>query len=280
MRETVWIRFLYRTWVGRLFLKCLVRPWVSRAAGRLLDTGCSRFLIPHFIRANHIGTEDILVPEGGFSSFNDFFARERVRPPLQFEKGDLICPCDAYASCIPIRRQTVFDIKHTKFTLEELLQDRQLAGEFRDGWALVFRLTPAHYHRYCYAADGMIVGKRRISGVLHCVRPIATRGVPVYIQNAREYQVLCTERFGKLVQMEVGALLVGRIANHKKDIGGLTRAGEEKGYFEFGGSTVLLLVQRNRIRPDERLCRKERGGETAVRQYDVIGRAVSGSDPV
>lgn len=43
--------------------------------------------------------------------------------------------------------------------------------------------------------------------------------------------------------MEVGAMMVGRITNHEAVPGYVTR-GEEKGYFEFGGSTIILLTQK------------------------------------
>ena len=45
---------------------------------------------------------------------------------------------------------------------------------------------------------------------MHCVRPIAMEKYPVYVQNTREYTLIDTENFGQVVQMEIGALLVGK----------------------------------------------------------------------
>ena len=45
--------------------------------------------------------------------------------------------------------------------------------------------------------------------------------------------------------MEVGALLVGKISNHTQS--GFVMRGEEKGYFEFGGSTIVLLLEKNAV---------------------------------
>lgn len=263
MKESISVRFLYGTVPGRVILKFLTRPGVSKAVGKLLDSGCSARLIPFFIRKYHISVRDTVLPEEGFRSFNQFFCRREVRerteasnPGERFgqehsvrqgqvlvraKEALLVSPCDAYLSVIPIRGGEIFDIKHTKFTLEDLLQDGELAAEFQDGAAMIFRLTPSHYHRYCFAADGRILSGRKIPGILHCVRPIVTRKIPVYAQNAREYQLLETARFGKIVQMEIGALMIGRITNLPRD-SRTVQAGEEKGYFEFGGSTIILLL--------------------------------------
>ena len=53
--------------------------------------------------------------------------------------------------------------------------------------------------------------------------------------------------------MEVGALMVGRIKNHKKKVSVVHR-GEEKGMFEFGGSTVVLLTEPGKLQTDEKQC--------------------------
>ena len=74
-----------------------------------------------------------------------------------------------------------------------------------------------------------------------------------------EYQVIRTKEFGKIIQMEVGALLVGRITNHDIRKNRLVKAGQEKGYFEFGGSTIILLFQKDKIKP----CREFAGKDEA-----------------
>lgn len=259
MKESLSVRLLYQTTLGRGILKFLVQPKISKMAGRFLDSKCSCFIIPHFIKKNNIDMSDVLIPEGGFSSFNEFFCRKRKQDKAEFDKDKVISPCDAFLTCIPIKKDSVFDVKHTKFSLEDMLGDEKLAQEFEDGYAFVFRLTPTHYHRYAYPACGKVVRAKRISGILHCVRPIVTRQIPIYTQNTREYQVIRTKEFGKIIQMEVGALLVGRITNHDIRKNRLVKAGQEKGYFEFGGSTIILLFQKDKIKP----CREFAGKDEA-----------------
>lgn len=272
MRDNLILRLLYRTIPGRFVLKILVQPWISVLAGRFLDSKYSVKLIRGFQKRNRIDLREIEVPEGGFRSFNEFFCRKRKSTGPALKPGALVSPCDAYLSCVPIRKDILLSVKHAGFTLEELLQDKKLAEEFRNGYALIFRLTPAHYHRFSYAADGLVIRKKRIQGELHCVRPIATKTTPVYVQNTREYEVILSEQYGKIIQMEVGALLVGRIHNHNRySEGRHVRAGSEKGYFEFGGSTIILLLQSGKVQLKEELLRTGDGErEISIRQNSSI----------
>ena len=112
----------------------------------------------------------------------------------------------------------------------------------------------------------------RIPGVYHTVNPVANDEVPVYKENTREYSLLRTENFGTVLQMEVGALLVGKIVNHRR--GNVVRRGQEKGMFAFGGSTILLMTQKGKVSPDRDLMEYSRQGiETMVRQGETVGRA-------
>jgi len=261
--ESLALWFLYHTALGRMVLKVLVCPFVSKIAGAALDSKASAALIPWFRKKNGISMEGVIVPKGGFPSFNAFFCRKRENAGVS-ENAKLSSPCGAYLTCIPIKKNQIFDVKHTRFSLQDLLQDKKLAGEFTDGTALVFRLTPSHYHRYAYAADGEILSWRRIRGILHSVRPICTRQVPVYAQNAREYQVIETEELGKIVQMEIGAMMIGRISN-ERPVDRKSVRGKEKGRFEFGGSTIMLLLQKDCVSLRKEVMEAGRdGGELAV----------------
>ena len=81
---------------------------------------------------------------------------------------------------------------------------------------------------------------------------------------------LHTENFGDVIQMEVGALMVGRICNRQGK--GRIARGQEKGRFEFGGSTVILLFEKDRVQLRERLLEDTaKGYETVVKMGEVIG---------
>ncbi len=272
MRESLSLRFLYKTAPGRIVLKALVCPYISVIAGRYLSSGMSKWLVPYYIRKHKISLNGIQIPRNGFSSFNEFFTRKNMQELRLTAHEHLISPCDGFLTCINIKKNLMFSVKHSQFSLEDLLKDRRLASKFYNGTALIFRLTPANYHRYCHAADGRVLHSRNIPGKLHCVRPIALRERPVFVQNSREYQIVRTDQFGTMVQMEVGALLVGKIHNHLQESEtSQVRAGSEKGYFEFGGSTVILLFTKDAVCMRKDLFQnKNSDGEAAVQIGQVL----------
>ncbi|MDW2800755.1 phosphatidylserine decarboxylase [Clostridium boliviensis] len=144
-----------------------------------------------------------------------------------------------------------------------------MAAEYQNGTCLIFRLAPQNYHRYCYIDNGLAVKQVSIPGILHCVRPTALNTYPVYIQNSREYTIINTKNFDTVIQMEIGALIVGKIHNHNNHI--YTERGAEKGYFEFGGSTIILLLKRGILQMDERIIENmKKGIETTVKYGECI----------
>lgn len=269
-KDTAGVNFLYHTVPGRALLRLLICPGVSKALGAFLDTGISRHLVGPFVKSTGLDLSDY--PDVAYRSFNDFFTR-KVRPGCRVVDRDpaaLIAPCDGKLTVYEITEDAVFSVKHSAYALKDLLNDESLAGEFEGGTCLIFRLTPDDFHRYSFIDDGRILSSKAIPGVLHTVRPIAFRRYPVYLENAREYAVLETANFGKVVQMEVGALFVGRIVNHP--LREFVR-GQEKGKFEFGGSTVIVLLQKGAAVMEAQLLENTRQNkESIVRLGMPIGR--------
>ena len=261
---------LYGSALGRAILRPLVSPVVSKAAGWFLSTRLSKVFIAPFIRNNGIDMAQFEPVE--YRSYNEFFSR-RIRPgmrPIDPDPCHLIAPCDSKLTALEITPDSVFTLKHTPYTVESLLRSRTLAEKYMGGLALIFRLTVDDYHRYCYIADGKKGENVRIPGVLHTVNPIANDVYPIYKENAREYSLLRTEAFGDVLMMEVGALLVGRIVNHHGQSS--VRRGEEKGYFQFGGSTVILLLPKGAALIDPDIMENSRAHiETIVRMGEKIG---------
>jgi phosphatidylserine decarboxylase len=221
--------FLYERALGRCFLKMLSSRSVSKACGKFLDSKMSKPMINRFIKKNDIDTDDYEIEDP--RCFNEFFVRQIKQElrPFEDDPNVLISPCDALLSAYHIELGTVIPAKQSKYSLRELLADDELAKKYDGGACLVFRLTVSHYHRYVYAVDGVKGDNIFIEGKLHTVRPIALEAEPVFVQNCREYTVIETERFGDVVQMEVGAMLVGKIDNYH-GARSVTR-GEEKGKF-------------------------------------------------
>ena len=269
-KESAALRFLYGTVMGRLVLKLLCMRWISRLCGRFLDSGVSKPLIRPFVRRHGIDLSECAGEE--FESFNDFFSRKikEDRRPVASESSALIAPCDGLLSVYHISEDTVIPVKQSRYTVSSLLGGGSVSERYQNGICLVFRLCVNHYHRYCYMDSGVKGENVFLPGQLHTVRPIALEKFPVFTQNCREYTVIQTDNFGDIIQMEVGALLVGRIKNWHGP--GNVRRGEEKGMFLFGGSTVIVLLEEGRAQLPEALYRAtENRIETPVKLGQRIG---------
>ncbi len=264
------LSFLYTNIFGRMLLKPLIQPQVSKLAGRYLSSAHSKWLISKFIERNEINMD--IYEECDYSSFNDFFTR-KIKPdcrPVPEDLDVLISPCDCLATVYPIQENTTFSIKNTEYTLRSLLRSPRLAKRFRSGYAYILRLTVEDYHRYLYSVSGKQSKNYHIDGTFHTVNPIANDYLPIYKENTREYTVIHSKEFGDVLQMEVGALLVGKISNHKQST--VVTRGEEKGFFEYGGSTIVVLTQKGRVTPrSDLLTNSKNGYETKVLQAHPLG---------
>ena len=264
------LEWMYGTAPGRCLAGLLIRPWVSRAAGRLMDSRLSSLAVKPFIKSKHIDMGDF--EQRPYRSFNDFFTR-RVREgcrQVDQQPSHLIAPCDSKLTVYPIGADSRFTIKGVAYTLEGLLRDEALAKQFLGGTLLLFRLTVGDYHRYCYVDSGYLGPERHIQGVYHTVNPAAASRYPIYRENTREYALLESDHFGSLLQLEVGATMVGRIVNAPAER--RVERGREKGRFEFGGSTVIVLLPNGASVIHEDILRNTReDAETVVRLGEKIG---------
>lgn len=238
---------LYRSVPGRMLARVIAVPFVSRSVGHLMDSRFSALFIRNFIRKNNIDMSE--VAEQKFGSFNAFFTR-RLKDGARPLQDGFVSPCDGLLSVYDITENSVVPIKGYEYGIKELLGDRvdgcplYDVSEFCGGTCLVFRLTPAHYHRYIRPCDGRVLGRGFIPGIFHTVRPLALQKVPVFKTNTRAFD--CVESaFGRFIQMEVGATMVGRIVNNDAEE---FKKGDEKGRFEFGGSTIILILPKDTIR--------------------------------
>lgn len=266
------IRFAYGNPFGRFLAKTvLCRKFVSELYAAWQRSGLSKGKVGKFMAQYHISTEDCTTQE--FPNFNAFFTRQRKDYGNRTAENELPAIADSKLTALPISAGCRFHIKGAPYTTEELVEDKALAAEYRGGLCLIFRLSPDDYHRYVYPDDGAQEPCRHIKGVLHTVNPIAA-DMKVYHRNKRTVQRLHTAHFGEVIQMEVGALLVGKIVNHEEGAAEFSKL-QEKGYFAYGGSTVILLLKKDAVRIDEDiLTYSAQGIETKVRLGERIGVAV------
>lgn len=265
---------IYGSVWGRALMKFLGNPVFSKASRVLLNSGISVKAVDAFAKKNNIDMSEYEDRE--FKSFNDFFTRKIKSGKRFFTKDEnLLCsPCDGKISAYEITNSSMFVVKNSVYTVQSLLRDSKLADRYNGGAALIIRLSVDDYHRYSYPCSGIKSRNRKIKGVLHTVNPVVSKYLPVYLENSREYCMIRSPKFGDVIQMEVGALMVGKITN---DVISKCRVskGEEKGFFEFGGSTVILLVEKDKVRICDDLFENTRHGfETVIRQGGVLGESL------
>lgn len=239
------LRFLYNTIPGRFVLKLITSPVLSKLGGVYMDSKVSKMHIKGFIEKNGIDMSQYEAAE--YKSFNDFFTRKIIaqKRPVCAEKTALISPCDGRLSVYKITDRAEFAIKNSRYKVKDLIQGSEKAPDYNGGVCVILRLCVDDYHRYGNIDNGVILENKYIRGKLHTVRPIAINRYPVFVQNSREYTIIKTENFGKVAQIEVGALMIGKIRNHQTS-GSVVR-GSEKGMFLYGGSTIVLLFEKDRV---------------------------------
>ncbi len=254
------LKFLYGNPLGRILLRFVSGHLCSNLYAVYNRTRFSRKKIQPFIEKHHLKIED----PAQYRSFADFFTRQETRT-ISKTKTALISPADSKLLCYPINSRQIIKIKHSQYSIRDLVG--QDFDGFENGHCLVFRLAVDDYHRYCFVDDGELIGQRHIKGRLHTVSSFSDK-YRVFAQNDRVVNLLKTKHFGDIIQVEVGAMLVGRINNRAAPS---FRKGEEKGYFDLGGSTIVLLVNEN-IRIDEDiLTQSAQDIETKVSYGEKIG---------
>ena len=265
------LRFLYTNRMGKHLLKFMISDKLTRLIELYMNTRISTLKIDPFIKENNINISDY--EKKFYSSYNDFFTRKikKSRRPVNMEPDVLISPSDGKVTVYPISDKLVVNIKNIDYSIKSLLLDRELAEELEGGWLYVIRLTVDNYHRYCYPDSGYQHENYYIPGFFHTVNPVALENTSVFAQNCRAYTIIDSDHFGRIIQMEVGAMGVGRIVNYKESE--FVERGEEKGYFEFGGSTVCLFVPKGSAVPDADMIKNiAEGYETLVKMGEQIGK--------
>lgn len=245
------LNFLYNTFLGRILLRLVFASrWFSKIQAMYQKSRFSKFKIRQFIKKYNVDMS--LYDEiDSFNSFADFFKRKRNIENKSLDK-DLVSIADSKITIVKLDSNCILKIKNSVYDLKSLLQDKKLAEEYKNGICIIYRLAMDNYHRYMYLDSGTSIRYQKIKGKLHTIRPISSK-YNVYCTNSREYELLNTDNFGQVVQVEIGAMLVGKICNYRKD---KFNKLDEKGFFNFGGSTIVQLFKKDSIVIDEDILEK------------------------
>ena len=232
-----------------------------------LPSRASQQKVAHFIHTYQIDSDELVEKE--FKSFSKFFTRSikpSQRPRAQVPAAYAVA--DAKLLVQDLSVDVHLTIKNQTYDLASLLQDEETAALFKGGTACIYRLGLEDIHHYLVAEAGTVEKSKKISGKLHTVREIAQSQHKIFKENKRTWTLLETT-LGPVLQMEVGALLVGKIIN--KDQARFDR-GQEKGYFTLGGSTILVLYPQGVLAVDDDIAEQSAQGiETQVKMGERIG---------
>lgn len=261
------VTFLYQNIFGRVVLKLLNNRLMANIVAKYMNSKLSIKRIQKTIKENKIDMN--IFQQEDWPSFNAFFIRKKKNLNFDMDKNHFVSPCDSKLLAIKLNKDSMFDIKGSIYTLKDIIKE-DLSKEYQNGYALIFRLEVGDYHRYHFIDDGTKEDYKFIKGCLHTVQPIAYNKYKIFHKNCREYTTLHTKNFGDILEVEVGAMMIGKITNNKSITS--FKKGDEKGYFEFGGSTIILFVKDKQVILDnDILFNSSLGKETIVSCGEKIG---------
>jgi len=271
------IYFLYSHAIQRSFLKVFVaNRLVNNLYTLFMKTKLSKLYIKPFVKKYNINMAESEEQIHHFPTFNHFFVR-KLKPtarPIHSETNTLLSPTDGKILTFPcITQMDSFHIKGVRFNLDNLLQDSQLSAKYNNASVAIIRLAPTDYHRFHFPTGGFAHSTQYIKGLYYSVSPIALSAMlNIFTLNKRTITQIDSPLFGTYLYIEVGATMVGSIVQTytaNTDV----RAGDEKGYFQFGGSTVILLFEHGKVTFDKELIENtENNYETYIKMGERIGK--------
>lgn len=252
---------------------------LSIKQGRKYDNPMSARAIPAFIKFHQLDMTEVLEPLENFKTFNQFFYR-KLKPGARVceapvEDRILVSPADCRSTYFPtITKATDVWIKGREFSITRLFGSAypEYVDRFNNGSLAIFRLAPQDYHRFHVPVSGVLGEPRTIEGEYYTVNPMAIRSsLDVFGENVRVLVPIESDAFGLVMVVCVGAMMVGSTVITAKEGSRVSRI-DELGYFQFGGSTLVVLFEPGKAKFDADLVSNSSGAlETLVRVGMAIG---------
>lgn len=252
---------------------------LSIKQGKKFDAPASVREIKPFIDFHQLNLSEVLLPLEEFKSFNEFFYRALkpgARPCASPENPKIIVsPADCRSVVFnTIDNATKIWIKGRDFTVKRLLGSAYPEdAKLYEGGALgIFRLAPQDYHRFHIPVDGVLDKPKLIKGEYYTVNPMAIRSaLDVYGENVRIVCPIDSPIFGRVMVICIGAMMVGSTIITAEEGQNVKRT-DELGYFQFGGSTLVVLFEPGKMRWDSDLVNNSKQAlETLIRVGMSVG---------
>ncbi len=249
--------------------------------GRFMDSEASTSQIANWLKDIRIEKEDYNLPDpnasdGGFKSFNEFFARTlknqaNSRPQTMPERDYIIsAPTDCVINSIP---QNITDSKmlittkgNQALNISDMLDGSKYADKFIGGTALSCVLTPNAYHRYHSPVGGNVVETKVIEGAFYGYDNFPIWATPngntgyygtdfnQFENYQRGYFIVDTGTYGHVALIPVGLDTISSIVFEEKFMNVVkpvpVKRGDTLGYFLYGGSLFIMIFEPNKYKSD------------------------------
>lgn len=271
--------WLYTSPIGRRVRPLLLESQkVHELVDWYADTSLSRRHIDYAVRTYGIELDEVKVPERGFASFNDFFTRQ-LKPgarPIDADPDVLVSPADGQLFVLPeLRRNTELVVKGVAFELRQLLADEADAELFDGGSAGIVRLYARDCHRIYFPCSGVVHPPRRIAGHYYAVTPFPGNDISHFARNQRVVTRFDSDAFGPIAFVDIGGFCISSIVSTATP-GTHVEKGDEKSYFRYGGSTLVMLATRDALKYEPPfIAASAQGAETPI----LIGQRVARLGP-
>ncbi|CAL8461700.1 g1231 [Coccomyxa elongata] len=216
---------------------------------------CTAKAIVQFSKDYQVNMEEVGQPLEQYNTLNEFFSRHLkngVRPVANAENPSVaVSSADSKVMVFDtVMEATSLWIKGKHFTVDKLLGSRYDAAAW-DGCAIIInRLSPGDYHRLHAPVTGSLRHIAHAGSMLYAVEAVAISSpLDVYTKNERAILEFETSSFGTVIMCAIGASQVGSIQTSVEE-GQQICKGVEVATFKYGGSAVLTLFKRDRIKWD------------------------------
>lgn len=279
IQEFAW--FYYKNEYGVAFVQRSpgreITQRFARERGDFMDSDRSTTKIAAWLADPRIEREDYKLPDpskpdGGFTSFNDFFARilkdqAKSRPQTMPDRDYIIsAPTDCIMNSVP---QRITDLRakiptklNSALNIAEMLEGSKYADHFVGGTALSCVLMPNTYHHFHSPVSGRVVEAKIIKAPFYGYDDFPS-WVPVngnvgyhgtefgqFENFQRGYFVVDTGKYGHVALVPVGLNTISsvnfdpRFSSLKKPVS--VKRGDELGHFRYGGSLFIMIFEPGR----------------------------------
>lgn len=180
-----------------------------------------------------------------YTSLSNFFTRNIKN--IHIDASDIVSPATCKAMLYDSFENSKIWVKGQRWSASRLL--RRSNVNFEDYSLGIFRLRPKDYHRFHAPSAGVVRNVTHIQGGYLSVDPVIVKSRNVFTENTRVIIDIDHPFFGRCYFVAIGAAGVGKVRVLVSNGETLT-PGQQLGYFDFGGSTVIFMIplSKNRVR--------------------------------